>query len=126
MDLDPEAQVFSEIWGWRIRVGHLLSADFTPVSFQYMWKKMNTKQGGSLSLGAVYQSELKNIEWMDNHKTSFIEHFREAMDNIDNINSHKLSIRLNLDMFNSDSRKDAFTFGRVTGSFICFPYIIML
>lgn len=61
VDLDPEAQLFSEIWGWRIRVGNLFSADYTPVPFQYIWKKMVTRRRGDSTLGAAYQSVLSNI-----------------------------------------------------------------
>ena len=58
VDLDTEAQLFSQIWGWRIRVKDFFSADFSPVPFQYIWKKTVNYQGGDHSYGAAYQSVL--------------------------------------------------------------------
>ena len=124
VDLDTEAQVFSEIWGWRIRIGNLFSADFTPVPFQYMWKKMITKRGGDSTLGAAYQSVLSNIRWIDTTKDSpFIKQLQKAMNN-DNIDSDKLSIRLNIDMYQGNFKKENFTIGRITGRVLQFNQIV--
>ena len=115
VDLDTEAQVFSEIWGWRIRIGNMFSADYTPVPFQYMWKKMITKRGGDSTLGAACQSVLSDIRWIDTTSDSpFINQLQKAMNN-DNIESHKLSIRINMDMYQGNFEKENFTIGRVTG-----------
>ncbi|KAL9985892.1 hypothetical protein ACROYT_G008344 [Oculina patagonica] len=116
VDLDTEAQLFSEIWGWRICIGNLFSADYTPVPFQYIWTKMITNRGGDSTYGAAYQSVLSNIRWIDNVKDSpFIKQLQVAMNN-DNIDSERLSIRFNVDMFETDSKKSTFTMGRVTGT----------
>ncbi len=121
VDLDTEAQLFSEIWGWRIRIGNLFSADYTPVPFQYIWTKMITKRGGDSTFGASYQSVLSNIRWIDNGKDSpFIKQLQVAMNN-DNIDSERLSIRFNVDMYQTDSKKSTFTMGRVTGTLLQFP-----
>ena len=116
VDLDTQAQLFSEIWGWRIRIGNLFSADFTPVPFKYIWDKMITTEGYEYSpYGAVYQSVLSNIRWIDNGKDSpFIKQLQTAMNN-DNIDSERLSIRFNVDMYTTDPKKSTFTMGRVTG-----------
>lgn len=115
VDLDPEAQLFSEIWGWRIRVGSLFSADYTPVPFQYIWKKMVARRRGDSTLGAAYQSVLSNIRWIDTSNDSpFIRQIQTSMNN-DNIDGERLSIRFNVDMYQRDYRKDNFTIGRVTG-----------
>ncbi len=120
VDLDTQAQLFSEIWGWRIRIGNLFSADFTPVPFQYMWTKMITNRGGIPSFGASYQSVLSNIRWLDNEKESpFIKQLQVAMNN-DNIDSERLSIRLNLDMFENNPNESKFLMGRVTGTLTVF------
>lgn len=115
VDLDTEAQTFSEIWGWRIRIGNLFSADYMPVPFQYMWKKMVTNRGGDSTLGAAYQSVLSNIRWIDNGNGSpFIKQLQKAMTNF-NITSDKLSIRFNVDMYQGNYEKNNFTTGRITG-----------
>ena len=116
VDLDTEAQTFSEIWGWRIRVGNLFSADYTPVPFQYMWGKMITNRGGESTLGAAYQSVLSNVRWIDNGNGSpFIKQLQEAMRTNYNITSDKLSIRYNVDMYQANYKKNNFTTGRITG-----------
>lgn len=115
VDLDTEAQTFSEIWGWRIRIGNLFSADYMPVPFQYMWKKMIKNRGGDSTLGAAYQSVLSNIRWIDNGNGSpFIKQLQKAMTNF-NITSDKLSIRFNVDMYQANYEENNFTTGRITG-----------
>ena len=115
VDLDSQAQLFSEIWGWRIRIGDLFSADFTPVPFQYIWPKMKTMRYLDSPYGAVYQSVLSNIRWIDNGQGSpLIKQLQKAMNNV-NIDSEKLSIRLNIDMYHRDYNKENFTMGRITG-----------
>ncbi|XP_068752704.1 uncharacterized protein [Montipora capricornis] len=117
VDLDTEAQLFSEIWGWRIRIGDFFSADFTPVPFQYIWKKMVNQTGGDHTLAAAYQSVLNNIRWIKNEKgdSPFVTELRNSMED-NNIDFNRLSIRLNVDMFEDHSSKDNFTTGRITGT----------
>ena len=126
MDLDTEARLFSEIWGWRIRIGDFFSADFTPVPFQYMWKKMVNDPRGSHTYGGAYQSVLSNIRWIKDEKgdSQFVTKLRKAMEN-ENIDTNRLSIRLNMDMYQNDSSKDTFTTGRITGSLIFFFFFFL-
>jgi hypothetical protein len=113
VDLDTQAQLFSEIWGWRIRIGDFFSADFTPVPLQYLWTKVSDSSGDN-SFGAAYQSVLSNIRWIDTKSSPLIKEWRKTMKN-SNIDSKKLSIRFNVDMYESDSGKSTFTYGRITG-----------
>ena len=84
MNLDPQA-AFSEIWGWKIRVGHSFSGYFNPVPFKYLY--------GRRGRGAVYQSELLDVEWNESPSSSdFFKQLKEAMGN-DNINSHHLNFQ---------------------------------
>ena len=114
-DLDPESQVFFEIWGWRIRIGNLFSAEVTPVPFQYMWIKAPETLEFANPRGAAYQSVLTDIRWIDNEITSpFIQQLRKAMKN-ENISDDTLSIRLNVNIFQQNFEKGNFTTGRITG-----------
>ena len=116
VDLDTQAQLFSEIWGWRIRIEDFFSADFSPVPFQYMWKKMANYRGGSHGYGAAYQSVLFNIRWIENQSNStLIRQLREIMNN-SNVEKSKLSIRFNVDMYVNDHTMFNFTAGRITGT----------
>ena len=69
----------------------------------------------STAFGVAYQSVLSNITWRDNGNGSpFIQKLQRAMDQV-NISGKDLSIRFNLDMYESYSRKNTFTTGRITG-----------
>ena len=115
VNLDTMEQVFFEIWGWRLRIGNLFSADCTPVPFQYSWKKVAGEPQFVSANGAAYQSVLTNIRWMENETTSpFIRQLRKAMDN-EHITNDKLSMRLNVDIYQKDFENDNFTTGRITG-----------
>ena len=71
---------------------------------------------GSTALGVAYQSVLSNITWIDNGNGSpFVQHLQRAM-NQPNISSEELSIRFNLDMYETNSSKNTFTTGRITGT----------
>ena len=113
------------MWGWRIRIGDLFSADYTPIPPQYLWKKKITKEGeetNSTTFGVAYQSVLSNITWIDKGNSSpFIQKLQRAMNQV-NISGKDLSIRFNLDMYETYSRKNTFTTGRITG--ISFLYFI--
>ena len=111
--LDVSAQFFSEIYGWRIQIGNLFSAEFTPVPYQYQWSNVN---GISALSGGVYQSVLSNIRWIDTEKNSpFIKQLQDAMKK-DNIDSEKLSIRFNMGMYEKNKFTSAnFSMGCISG-----------
>ena len=117
------------MWGWRIRIGDLFSADYTPIPPQYLWKKKIAKEGektNSTAFGVAYQSVLSNISWIDNGNGSpFIQKLQRAM-NQDNISGKDLSIRFNLDMYETNSRKNTFTTGRITGISFLPSFILIL
>ena len=120
MDIDTDAQIFSEIWGWRIRVGDWFSAEWSPVPFKYIWKKRMSKTlHGMPVLGAVYQSVLSNITWLSTKpKSKFQQEVQSIMTN-DKINGQALSIRLSLDMFDPFGDTANFTIGRLKGESCC-------
>ena len=71
------------------------------------------------SFGAVYQSELLDVEWNESSSSpDFFKQLKEAMGN-DNITSHRLSIRFNVDMYVTDSEQSNFTTGRISGIARC-------
>ena len=111
VDLDTQAQLFSEIWGWRLQIGDFFSADYSPVPFQYAWSK-RTCGGGNASIGTVYQSVLTNIQWIEySSRSPFIKQLQDTMKN-DNIESDKLSIRFNVDLYGYSKPKIT---GRIVG-----------
>lgn len=67
------------------------------------------------SRGAVFQSVLTGLTWFHDKTTSpLIEEWKKEMTK-SNIHSDKLSIRFNLDMYEMDYGKSAFSYGRITG-----------
>ena len=108
VDLDSQAQYFSEIWGWRLKVGKMFAGDFTPVPFQKMWRKMKAGSSDSHALGAIYTSVLSNIEWI-NETEPIVKDLRAS-------NPAKLSIHFNVDLFSSESKWSNLSWGRIVGA----------
>ena len=64
---------------------------------------------------AAELSELLDVEWNESPSSSdFFKQLKEAMGN-DNINSHQLSMRFNVDVYVGDSEQSNFTTGRISG-----------
>ena len=110
VDVDTQAQEkFSEIWGWRIRVGDWFSGTFTPVPVQQVWYKMHPAIGKGYAKGAMFTSVLTDIEWTKKPNKlvkEFLEHGKPD----------KLSIHFNLDLFSRDTTWGNFSWGRITGA----------
>lgn len=78
VDLDPDQQNVSEIWGLTMQVAgsgaspqsipNFLRGDFVDVSFNAIWQQSKKGPPSSASGSAVYQSQLKNISWDKNSK----------------------------------------------------------
>src|SRR5262249_25454474 len=66
VDLDPEQQMVSEIWGFRVMVGSPQTAigvggDFLTAGFADIWTRFPSGNPDSF-FGAVYQSVLQNLK----------------------------------------------------------------
>ena len=110
VDLDPQANKFAEVWGWRILVGEYFSADYVPTPFQYRWVKSTNGSDGDAEQGAAGQSILTNINW---NETAEIAH-SQILQKIRN--ATRLSIRFNMDAFNEVPYNPYFGWGRITGT----------
>jgi hypothetical protein len=114
VDLDPEQQGVSEIWGLKIRIANaagntLMGAKFETAAFMNLWLRWPSG-GGDKSGGAMYQSVLTDIEWGQIDDSPFLQKLREAS------GSGLLSIKFNVDAFDDDFRSPTFTLGRVAGT----------
>jgi hypothetical protein len=83
VDLDPEQQQVSEIWGMSLQIGGknaYLKGDFSPAAFNSIWGNVqgpNAPQS-SASAGANYQGVLKNLETNGlTGKSKFLGYFAE-------------------------------------------------
>jgi hypothetical protein len=118
VDLDPEQQMVSEIWGLRVSLddsgrGFLIGGDFEVAAFGDIWVRYAQGQPDSF-FGAVYQSILQNLHWKNQSGSRFLQELEQLSPK--NLAERKLSIKFNVDGYNDDRSATMFTFGRITGS----------
>ena len=114
VDLDPEQQVVSEIWGMQVRICSadgttLLRARYEPAAFADIWTRAPAG-GGDMSAAAMYQSVLTELVWGDISSSPFLNALKKAS------GDGLLSIKFNVDGYNQDSKSPDFTRGRITGT----------
>ncbi|QBQ99143.1 hypothetical protein [Paraburkholderia pallida] len=114
VDLDPEQQLVSQIWGLQVRIvdaqgNALLCGDFEPAAFMDIWNRA-TASGthGDAVGGAMYQSVLVNLQWGDVDGSPFLRALRAS--------GERLSIKFNVDGINLDFRSPQFMCGRIVGT----------
>ena len=110
VDIDPDAQVVSEIWGLSIEIEDFLRGEFQRTSFQYMWTKMKGV-GGIPGLGARFQSVLTNVIFGPKVSSGVAHELKDGI----GVNQ-QLSIAFNLDLMDIDHLSKHFTYGRIVGS----------
>ncbi|MEA2890519.1 MAG: hypothetical protein QOI05_1312 [Bradyrhizobium sp.] len=114
VDLDPEQQMVSEVWGLQVRIcladgTNLLRANYTPAPFMDIWDR-SAGGGGDTGGGAMYQSVLTDLEWGDISASPFLIALKaQAKDGL-------LSIKFNIDGYNMDPTSPNFTRGRIVGT----------
>lgn len=115
VDLDPEQQLVSEIWGLQVRIADangntLLRGDYEPAAFTDIWDRATVSAGGDADAGATYQSVLSNLQWGDISNSPFLLALQQAA--ADGL----LSIKFNVDGFNLDYTSPEFMTGRIAGT----------
>lgn len=115
VDLDPEQQLVSEIWGLQVRIADasgntLLRGDYDPAAFIDIWDRATVSAGGDADAGAMYQSILTNLQWGDVSGSPFLRALQAAA--ADGV----LSIKFNVDAFNLDYTSPQFMTGRIAGT----------
>ena len=114
VDLDPDQQLVSEVWGLEVRICNpngqtLLRGQFEPAPFMDIWGRA-TSNGGDMGASSYYQSVLSGLEWGDLGQSAFLQQLRTAA--VDGV----LSIKFNVDGYNLDFRSPDFTLGRIVGT----------
>jgi hypothetical protein len=114
VDLDPEQQLVSEIWGLQVRIcladgTNLVRARYEPAAFSDIWDRA-ASGGGDTGGGAMYQSVLTDLEWGDISASLFLMALKQQS------NDDLLSIKFNVDGFNMDPTSPDFTRGRIVGT----------
>jgi hypothetical protein len=114
VDLDPEQQMVSEIWGFHVLLGtsagpDSFTGDFEVAAFSDIWFRAMGGGGGDAPMGAFYQSVLTGLKWSNISKSRFLRELMEA-------SPDQLSIKFNLDGINMNSSSPNFTRGRIVGT----------
>lgn len=114
VDLDPEQQLVSEIWGLKIRIAlpdgtNILQANYEPAAFTDIWSRA-ASGGGDMGAGATYQSVLTDLQWGDTSPSPFLEALRQRSED------RLLSIKFNVDGYSLDATSPEFTRGRIVGT----------
>lgn len=97
-----------------IKIKDFFKGDFQRVGFQYLWSKMKVNVHSLATYGAAYQSVLTNVQFGSRSGASPItKHLEEYLNHSD---KKELSIRFNVDMYDSFGTSANFTYGRIVGS----------
>jgi hypothetical protein len=114
VDLDPQQQTVSEIWGLEVRIcdeggATLLRGQFEPVGFMDIWARYPPISGDGQA-GAFYQSVLTGLEWGEIGQSPFLQALRDAA------TDGLLSIKFNVDSYNTGFTSPGFSRGRIMGT----------
>jgi hypothetical protein len=115
VDLDPDQQLVSTIWGLEIRICDkqgvtLVRGRFVPAPFTDVWVRAAGGGSDDFPMSATYQSVLTDLEWGDVSASRLLTELRDGA--IDGL----LSIRFNVDGYNMTADAPDFTLGRVAGT----------
>ena len=116
VDLDPEQQLVSEIWGLQVRIvdgngNALLQGDFQAAAFMDIWDRATgSGGGGDVGAGAMYQSVLTRLVWGNVLSSPFLVALKASA------TQGKLSIKFNVDGFNLSFTSPDFMCGRIVGT----------
>jgi hypothetical protein len=115
VDLDPQQQMVSQIWGMRLRLSDgkekaLFSGEFVPAAFTNLWLRQQTGVRMDQQLGAIFQSVLRAVEWQGSASSRVLDALRAASDD------GYLAINLNVYGYGRDPAIPRYTLGRVAGT----------
>lgn len=117
-DLDSMQQLVSQIWGLQVRIADasgntLLSGAYKPAAFMDIWNRATGagSNGGDKVAGAMYQSVLSDLSWGDVSGSAFLSALQAA-----SAASGRLSIKFNVDGFNTLHTSPDFMCGRLAGT----------
>lgn len=116
VDLDPQQQLVSMIWGLELRLVDRSGADalrgaFEPAAFSDLWNRVpNDPNPGDFTLGAFYQSALTNVAWNNALDSRWLRELRAA------VGGGPVSVKFNVDGFSMDWTSPVFATGRIVGT----------
>lgn len=115
VDLDPQWQLSSELWGLRIEVVSgggevLLGGQFRPAGFRDIWFPGRPTEAVRHQLTARYTSVIEDVEWGAPGRSAFIDALRETTAN------DTVSVRLVTYAYDTNHQSPRFTIGSVLGT----------
>jgi hypothetical protein len=115
VDLDPQQQMVSQIWGMIVRLSNgkkdLFSGAYAPSPFTDMWgRATGPGASGDNSAGVFWQSVIGPVTWGDVSGSPFLQILKAAAPD------GLLSIKFNVDGYNLNSSSPTFTLGRCVGT----------
>jgi hypothetical protein len=116
VDLDPQQQLVSQIWGLEMRIcapdgATFVRGAFEPAAFFDIWNRAEAGGGGGdIGACAAYQSVLTGVEWGDVSGSPWLAELQAAA--ADGL----LSVKCMLDGYTMDSGDPEFTRGRIVGT----------
>ncbi len=117
VDIDPQWQLASALWGLDVRLSDGQSPDwfagrFLPNAFRDLWFNRNVSQRGDNAASATFQSVLENVAWGADGtaRSRALQELQKAT------KDGRLSIRLSTFGFQGDIEKSGFTVGTLIGS----------
>jgi hypothetical protein len=115
VDLDPDQQMVSTIWGLEMRVcspdgSTLVRGQFEPAAFFDIWLRAAGGPPGDMRMGAMYQSLLTGVEWSEADVSPFLAQLRNEQ------RGDLLSVKFSVDGYNMDWGAGNFATGRIVGT----------
>jgi hypothetical protein len=115
VDLDPQQQACSEIWGMGLRLtdgagSAFFSGDYVTAAFINLWlRQQQATAPNDQQLAAVYQSVLDRVQWSATPSSAVLKALQQASQD------GQLSINMNLYAYGRDPSIARYTLGRVAG-----------
>jgi hypothetical protein len=115
VDLDPQQQMVSEIWGMQVRLVNqeaqtLFQGEYRPAAFINLWQKQKKGVRMDQQLAACYQSVLEGVTWGDTSRSELLRTLRAAT------HDGMLSIEFNVYGYGRDATIPRYTMGHITGT----------
>jgi len=115
VDLDPQQQMVSTIWGMGVRLTNglhpaLFAGDYAPAAFTNLWMRQQTGVLMDQKMAACYGSVLSNVRWDGHADSRVLAALARAG------SSGQLSIQLNVYGYGRDPSIPRYTLGHVTGT----------
>lgn len=115
VDLDPQMQMVSELWGLTMRLTDgktpgFFEGKYLPAPFRDILFGRAETGAGDVNATAIYQSVLEDLSWVDADSSPFLQQLKKYSEK-----SGKLSVRFMTYNFDLDHKSETFTLGKVLG-----------